>query len=563
MKRFVWVVLIFFAITALAYINPSHTYAFTITSDPQYIAINFSEINELNWAAPEQEWQQEIKPKIIAQLKLLKAKLPAGNQHRKLAWSTLQEYMNTPADIPNPQSYYVIKVRRIAEIAEEENLPVFLPLNGFQWWDEQPELYNWWDPDGTHTPKTFFARQRTKDFQVRFIKGYNPQNIFNVEWQSFTTPMNLNWRNWGGGGFRLAPPPNLLSPAYQTAQEGRMFAIIDALLPILDRWQSKGRSELFAGITIGTEISLNASATPKDEFMPYGYRSMQDLFCPKNNLECGASQHWTKEQLSAMRVQVVRQYLDALARKLTRLGIPKQRIYTHVWGEAPPTDPKYENYADAAFTPYARAGISLYGHAEDPSSSIPWATALKKYGNPSWGAVEYSADKTEAVWNRGLSNTLDSASPAKVVTVYNWTEHKDTPAMRSMELALTREPITPHCALPEIIPSTPDATSSASLRWKYVPPTPPTRFSPTLTLEIYKGFRVDQKFLTLTQELNVDQTDVDLTMPSGVYTWMLRLTGCSGRYVQLSEPRIIHMPIKPQPDTTPSWVKFILKYQDN
>lgn len=558
MKRFACALALFLI---LVISSPSLAHAFIIASDPQYIAINFSEINELNWAAPEQQWQQEIKPNIVAQLKLLKAKLPTGNEHRKLAWSTLQEYMNTPADIPNPHSYYVIKVRRIAEIAEQENLPVFLPLNGFQWWDEQPELYNWWDPDGSRTPKAFFARQRTSDFKERFIRGYNPQNILNVEWQSFTTPMNLNWRNWGGGGFRLAPPPNLLSPSYQKIQEGRMFAIIRELLPILDRWQREGKSDLFAGITIGTEISLNASATPKDEFMPYGFRSIQDMYCPKTQPSCGISQHWTKEQLSTMRVQVVRQYLDNLARKLTRLGIPKQRIYTHVWGEAPPTDPKYENYADAAFTPYARAGISLYGHAEDPFSSIPWATAIKKYGNPSWGAVEYSAEKAEDVWTRGLSNTLDSATPTKIITVYNWTEHKDTPAMRSIELALTHEPTMQQCALPEIIPTTPNASSSTTLHWQFLPPTPPTRFSPTLTLELYKGLRINPTLLISTQELSVDQTSTDLPTQSGVYTWMLRLTGCSGRYVQLSEPRVIHIPTHPPQDTTPTWVKFVLKYQ--
>ena len=38
------------------------------------------------------------------------------------------------------------------EIAEEEDLPVFMPLNGVQWWDEQPELWNYWDKDGNQIP---------------------------------------------------------------------------------------------------------------------------------------------------------------------------------------------------------------------------------------------------------------------------------------------------------------------------------------------------------------------------------------------------------------------------
>lgn len=539
------------------------THAFTITSDPQYIVMNFSEINELNWAAPETEWQSTIKPKILDQLHQLKNKLPLGTSQRKLAWSTLQEYMNTPVDIPNPQSYFAIKVRRIAEISEQENLPVFLPLNGFQWWDEQPELYNWWDPDGTHTPTKFFDRQRTPDFKQRFIKGYNPNNIHNVEWQNYTTPMNLNWRNWGGGGFRLAPPPNLLSPTYQHIQEGRLFTILNELLPIINRWQAQGKSELFAGITIGTEISLNASVTPKDEFMPYGFRGIQDANCPTSNKNCGPSQKWSKEQLLNMRAEVVRGYLDNLARKITRLGIPKQRIYTHVWGETKPDDPKYTNYANAAFTPYARPGMSFYGFAEDPFALSTWSNAMRKNGDPSWGAVEYSADKTEEVWSRGLANTLDSASPAKVVTIYNWTEHKDTPAMRSLEYALTKNPVEPPCSIPEIIPLTPDATSTAQLTWQYLPPTPPTRFSPTLTLEIFKGLRADTKLLLTQQQIDVHQTSTQLpSLHPGVYTWRLSLTGCSGKKMHTSEPRVLHNPAQAPQDTTPAWVKFILKYTD-
>ncbi len=551
---FVILLIIFFAPTA---------HAFTITSDPQYIVMNFSEINELNWAAPESQWQSTIKPKILDQLQQLKNKLPLGTSQRKLAWSTLQEYMNTPADTPNKQSYYAIKVRRIAEITEHINLPVFLPLNGFQWWDEQPELYNWWDPDGSKTPAKFFERQRTPDFKQRFVRGYNPQNIHNVEWQNFTTPMNLNWRNWGGGGFRLAPPPNLLSAQYQKTLEGRLFTILNELLPIINRWQAQGKSELFAGITIGTEISLNASVTSKDEFMPYGYRGIQDANCPTTNKNCGPSQQWTRQQLLTMRAEVVRTHLDNLARKITRLGIPKQRIYTHVWGETEPADPKYTNYAEAAFTPYARPGMSFYGFAEDPFALSTWSNAMRKNGNPSWGAVEYSADKTEEVWSGGLANTLDSASPAKVVTIYNWTEHKDTPAMRSIELALTKDPVKQSCEIPEILPLTADASASTQLNWQYLPSNPPIKFSPSLTLSMYKGLRINSATHVLEQSLEVDQTTTPTPqLKPGVYTWQLTFTGCSGKKMQTSEPRVLIVPVQLPKDTTPAWVKFVLKYQD-
>ena len=75
-----------------------------------------------------------------------------GNDTRRLAWSALLEYMNFPKDTPSSESKYAIQARRIMEIAEEEDLPVFMPLNGVQWWDEQPELWNYWDKDGNQIP---------------------------------------------------------------------------------------------------------------------------------------------------------------------------------------------------------------------------------------------------------------------------------------------------------------------------------------------------------------------------------------------------------------------------
>ena len=86
-------------------ISFSSARAVSISSDPQYVVMNFAPMNELNWAAEESEWQHTIKPQILAQIQQLKAALPAGSTDRRLAWSTLQEYMNTPLDEPSEHSY--------------------------------------------------------------------------------------------------------------------------------------------------------------------------------------------------------------------------------------------------------------------------------------------------------------------------------------------------------------------------------------------------------------------------------------------------------------------------
>ena len=559
-KRFLFSVFVCFV---ALFFTRTQVHAFQLTTDPQYVVMNFSEINELNWAAPEDEWQTKIKPIILKQLDEFQRALPRGTTQRKLAWSTLEEYMNTPMDTPSQASVYAIKMRRILDIAEETNLPVFLPLNGFQWWDELPELYNWWDPDGTHTPDSFFARQRTPDFKQRFIAGYNPDNIWNVEWSSPTIPMKLNWRNWGSGGFRLAPPPNLAqSPrsnthrAYRSVLDARFTILMQTLADRLKKWEQEGKHELFAGITIGTEISLNASATPADEFQPYGFRSTQDLACPPNKPSCFSSTPPTKTQMSALRQHAIEKYFQDLMTIAQKQGIPKQRIYTHVWSEAMPNDKRYENYAAAAFSLYARPGMSFYGYAEDPWALPVWNTSAKQNGFPLWGAVEYSAPKTLEVWRRGIANTLDAEHPAKLLVIYNWTEHKDTPAMQALTEALTREPTQPACTIPELI--NPRITQEQALTWQILPADWQARFSPSLTLHVQRGL-IAQKSATDSVTLAIDPTVTTTSIPPlkpGVYSWYVDLRGCGNTVQRTSQPQRYVQELHLPPERIPWWVRI-------
>lgn len=536
--------------------------AFTITEDPQYVVMNFSTINELNWATPESEWQHAIKPQVLLQIHQLKQVLPSGSDQRKLAWSTLEEYMNTPLDIPSENSVYAMKLKRILEITEEENLPVFLPFNGFQWWDELPELYNWWDVDGTHTPAVFFNRQKTADFKERFIRGYNPDNKWNVEWQSYTQPMNLNWRNWGSGGFRLAPPPNLevqyRAPlTYRQVQAGRLKILLKILAQKLEDWQKENKAYLFAGLTIGTEVSLNASATSKDEFQPYGYRGIQDELCSKNQATCGAQLKFTPQQIVTARQEVVAQYLNDLSRTAVNFGIPKQRIYTHVWSEATTGDPRYSNYAAAAWNYYSRPGISLYGYADKPFELRDWEKMITESGLPAWGAVEYSVPKEKTAGVKALTSVLNSSlDSAKVVTLYNWSEHKDTPAIAALQQILNETPTQLTCTLPEVIPLTPNYSDTPSvLEWRYFN----THNSPTnstkATLHLQKGLMIEPASV----QTNVLQTTFNLPLlsagvpelktslpqlPDGVYSWYIELDGCTtpdgvAQQKQFSEPRVM------------------------
>jgi|SRR5579859_7168725 len=552
------IVFVFFFGTANFF---SPTRAFDITDDPQYVIMNFSTINELNWAVPETEWQTTVKPKILEQLHELRTALPPGNAQHKLAWSTLMEYMNFPLDTPSDTSPYAIKMRRILEITDAENIPIYIPLNGFQWWDQLPELYNWWDPDGTHTDPRFFARQKNPaEFKQRFIKGYNPNNIWNVEWQDWQTPMKLNYRNWGGGGFRLAPPPNLFDQhktalTYRGIQQQRLAVILKQIVPFLDKWQKEGRGDLFAGITIGTEVSLNASIKPSDEFVPYGYRDIQDELCDPAKPTCGTTSHFTAEQIHAARQRSVNQYLLDLTHFVASFGIPKQRIYTHVWSEAKKGEPRYENYAAATVNPYSRPGLSLYGYAQNPLSLPDWANTLKQAGEPAWGAPEYSAGTSRLAWLKGLRNTFNNpVTHAHIMAIYNWAEHRGTGAIPAIAAFLQNTPSPENaCALPEILPTVSnDVQNPSTFSWATLSPFPnPVSF----VFHVKKG-----------DEVRFDDVDVASgssmvfpSLPPGTYSWYLEAKSCDG-YKQFSQPRsftIVPMPPKPVVPKILNWFESI------
>lgn len=458
------------------------------------------------------------------------------------------EYMNFPLDSPSEQSIYAIKMRRILELAEEQNLPIFIPLNGFQWWDELPELYNWWDPDGTHTPESFFARQKTPDFKQRFIKGYNPENRWNVDWQNFTTPMQLNVRNWGGGGFRLAPPPNILRHTrtqltYRKVLEDRLSVILSVLAKKLDAWEKNGKGELFAGISLGTEISLNASVTNSDEFKPYGYRAVQDLLCSQLDPTCGTNKKFSPLLITKARQDALQSYLFDLSLLTRQAGIPKQRVYTHVWADIYSGSARYEKYGETAFTPFSRGGISLYGSATNPFALPQWLEAIKTQFYPAWGAVEYSTDKVYSAWSQGMENTLNSPiSAAKVVVIYNLREHRNTPAIPALAAFLRAEPKST-CSLPEIIPETrDDAQNPTSVTWRYVPESDAGNiqklFMHISTVHTTYGATLQDKTLSLPNTAHSMQAS---DMPYGSHDWYVEAQGCGGMKKQFSEPRIINI----------------------
>lgn len=555
--------------------------ASTITQDPQFVVINFSDTFHLaDWDADEETWQSSVKPELLKAIREMKETVGTGTEQRKLAWSTLLEYTDYAMDEPSDRSPYVIRTRRIMELAEEADLPVFMPLNGFQWWNEVPELWNWWDPDGNQTPgcendsyTTESCRMpelKDPEFRKKFIKGYNPENKWNVEWSDWETPMKLNWRNWGSGGFQLAPPPNLvdhdrLSMTYKDFQTARYEAILQVIADQYEEWQAEDKEYLFAGITLGTEVSLNASVTRKDEFEPYGYRGIQDSICQKDDVSCGEEKDPSKNELHALRQKVVNTYLTDLSYRAIKKGLPKQRIYTHVWSEVKEDEPRYENYFQASINHYARPSLSLYGFAQDPLSLPLLERTLQKEGMPTWGASEFSTDKDAPSWNKALSNTLENPiNPAKIIDIYNWKEHKDTPAVGEIQ-AILKEEVQFTKPVSEVFAKENENISPSTLEWQLLSEDEADEQHIVL-------FKTKQSILDIDEKpyKEIDVPTIDLKwdvigLEPGIYHWLVQRTSKHSDYTYTTSsiPQRLFIPIPVTSDNSPWWVKQALSIQDS
>ena len=191
-----------------------------------------------------------------------------GRADRKLAVSFTLNYMRTSIDkIPGNYSLSDIKqafrtllntadsvynydtaldfttegmvqsLKNMLAASVETDVPLIIRIDGTQWWDTRPDLWNWWN-----------------DQEI----GYNPDNISNVErfgWGTSTgTAVKIGWRNWGHQ-FRVAPAPNLGSPGYRAAQK----ECLDLLFPVIAQWYNNlpdNKKYLLGGVVLGWELSI-------------------------------------------------------------------------------------------------------------------------------------------------------------------------------------------------------------------------------------------------------------------------------------------------------------------
>jgi hypothetical protein len=310
-------------------------------------------------------------------------------------------------------------LRRFLELAQAAETPVMVHLDGENWWDARPELWNWWDPKRP---------------------GYNPANAANVEWTGWGPEhaLKIAWRNWGRQ-IRVLPPPNLISPAYRAACRQAM----SRLVPIVrDWWQALplDRRDLFVGLKLGHETSIGVNAwhypggnalldQPAERDPQYGLRTDDVIargvagqgYAAVSSAGLRTTGDLTEDDL----LEVCRRHLADLCRQAAALGLPRDRIFTHGvgWREG-------EKLYQAALNADACPGWSFYRHAGDPLADRAVAECLKRSDAPWWGAVEwlYQGPRTVQDWRRALTKTLGTER-CRLLCVFNWEGVRDSGAI--------------------------------------------------------------------------------------------------------------------------------------
>lgn len=328
----------------------------------------------------------------------------------------------------HPPQQSLDALQRLLALSQEHGLPVIVQLDGEQWWQDRPDLWNWWDPSRP---------------------GYDPANAANVEWFGWGQQhaLKIAWRNWGRQ-LRVLPPPNLMSQRYRAACHEAMRPLLAEIV----RWRSAlppEEAHLLVGVKVGWESAIGMGShyypggndlLDKDPTLDPVQRAQADELPGRGFQPIGYAAVTTAGLASGGELredhlaEVVRRHLDDLAAAVRAAGLPREQIFTHAggWKEG-------ELLYAAAVNEHSCPGWSFYSHARDPQGDRTAMAALATSDAPYWGAVEWlpvGAGTAEA-WESAIRTTL-AADRCRYLCAYNWRKIADNqPALAAIRAALT------------------------------------------------------------------------------------------------------------------------------
>ncbi len=373
------------------------------SAGPQYICFNFVPIR--HWH-PQQPCSFTTAP--FEELHAVLKTRP--NPHLEIGLACAFSYLNGDLDV------LAQSLRNLLQAAQQADTPLLVTLDGQNWWTRRPDLWNWWDPSAA---------------------GYNPANVYNVEWTGWSPKkaIKIAWRNWGRQ-IRVVPPPNLMSRRVLAEH----FKALKVLVPILREWYEHlppEQKHLFIGVKLGWEASIGYNAFYYPNGNSYLERWPHDASHDptygldlKKGLSGGLVQLGYAAVTSAGRAHpgpvtrddlayVVHLYLELLARKAHYLGLPKELIFVHQGGTYEPYDVHMP--FDCAFNDYSIPGWSFYWRG--PRESDDLAGVLQRAHRRQWCVAEsWWPGRTAEEWRAHFASMLTFAE-CRFVAVYNWNQH--------------------------------------------------------------------------------------------------------------------------------------------
>lgn len=410
----------------------------------------------------------------------------------------------------------------VLSLSQANNLPVSIALDAFEWWNDHPELWNWWNASAP---------------------GYDPANVANVEYDGWPTDAASNattiaWRDWGRQ-FRVpAPHPNIASPAVLAAAMAAFRPFITQLVQWYNALPSNAQY-LLASVKIGWEVAISTN------YYYYAdgnsYRTQDPSGDPTKGITasvqlgyasvCTAGIACSGTLTSAALDAVVSTYLTSLAGMAYAAGIPRNRLFTHVGADMGgngglPTDNVY-NTAVAAFNEYSMPGMSMYAYAYNPflagGGTIPTLSSLA--GTP-WACSEWyyeGGNSGTAVqqWFQAFNNSL-SLLNAHMVVVYNWESLvQDADALTALQSILSAGPCVVDAATSL---QTQVVSSSALLIWT------PGQAVSSQVLDVSNVPAMTASGTLANAYMTVNVTGNNFTLSNllgGTYFWTVRSFGCT------------------------------------
>ncbi len=283
------------------------------------------------------------------------------------------------------------RIRHSFATAREHDLAVMFLYDFHYFWKNRPDLWNWFDPDSA---------------------GYDPENIMNVEWHNWDGPPNkVRYLNWGVP-WRL--PPHLSFTSEKVRSEITRIVseiIIPVTLEELENLKQEGKEDLFAGILVGSEPSMDDYTNPSGERKkmmdedgvepgPLGYRSLMDR---------GYSEDNPPEDFRQAIAEIIQETVAFWCKQFVDGGLPPEKLYPHVAAPAPIEMMNAPIWT--AFNEYSRPGWTTYPVMVMGQDFKAIYRELEKRGNPRWASTEANANFPGAMvdwetymgwhWNHG------------------------------------------------------------------------------------------------------------------------------------------------------------------